>query len=55
MKKKERVMPLTDDMCVRGGNPPPRAENFKERQIRLLESIDRKLDKLVKNGRLSSG
>lgn len=46
MHEKEMVMPLTEDMCV-GSTYPPRDESFEERQLRLLESIDRKLGKLV--------
>lgn len=46
MHEKEMVMPLTEDMCV-GSTYPPRNESFEERQLRLLESIDRKLGKLV--------
>lgn len=46
MHEKEMVMPLTEDMCV-GSTYPPRNESFEERQLRLLESIDRKLGKLL--------
>lgn len=46
MHEKEMVMPLTEDMCV-GSTYPPRNESFEERQLRLLESIDRKLGQLV--------
>ena len=50
MHEKEMVMPLTEDMCV-GGAYPPRNESFEERQLRLLESIDRQLDEILDAGR----